>query len=96
MDVLLQAIGISDDSTRLSVFVDDTIGKLSEVTTTLKVSSVNIQSLFCWPEKKYPGITQILLRVAKKDEETAIKALEAIGFKVRTQYEKDITHFLPV
>ena len=95
MDVLLQAIGISDDSTRLSVFVDDSIGKLSEVTNTLKVSSVNIQSLFCWPEKKHPGITQILLRVARKDEETAIKALEAIGFKVRTRYEKDITQFLP-
>ncbi len=95
MDVLLQAIGISDDSTRLSVFVNDTIGRLSEVANALEVSSVNIQSLFCWPEKKYPGITQILLRVAKKDEEPAVKSLEALGFKVKTQYEKDITQFLP-
>ena len=95
MDVLLQAIGISDDSTRLSVFVNDTIGRLSEVANALEVSSVNIQSLFCWPEKEYPGITQVLLRVAKKDEEPAVKSLEALGFKVKTQYEKNITQFLP-
>jgi len=95
MDVLLQAIGISDDSTRLSVFVDDSIGKLSEVTNTLDVSRVNIQSLFCWPEKDYPGVTQIIFRVAKKDEEASIKSLKAIGLKVKTQYEKDITQFLP-
>ena len=95
MDVLLQAIGISDDSTRLSVFVNDSIGKLSEVTNTLDVSRVNIQSLFCWPEKEYPGVTQIIFRVAKKDEEASIKSLKAIGLKVKTQYKKDITQFLP-
>jgi len=95
MDVLLQAIGISDDSTRLSVFVNDSVGKLSEVTNTLDVSRVNIQSLFCWPEKEYPGVTQIIFRVARKDEEASIKSLKAIGLKVKTQYEKDITRFLP-
>jgi len=95
MDVLLKAIGINEDSTRLSVFVNDSIGKLSEVTNTLDVSRVNIQSLFCWPEKDYPGVTQIIFRVAKKDEEASIKSLRAIGLKVKTQYEKDITQFLP-
>lgn len=95
LDVLLQAIGINEDSVRLSIFVRDSIGKLADVSETLKTANVNIQSLFCWPEKDYPGITQLLLRVSRQDEKTALVALEAIGFKVRNSYHKDITPYLP-
>lgn len=95
MGVLLGAIGISDNSIRLGVFVKDTIGKLSELTETLKNAGVNIQSLFCWPEKKYPGITQLLIRIASDDGPAAIEALTEKGFKVKNRYEKDITPYLP-
>lgn len=95
MGVLLQAIGISEDSVRLSIFVKDSIGKLAEVAATLKDAGVNIQSLFCWPESKYQGITQLVLRVASDDEERAISALTAEGCKVKNKYEKDISPFLP-
>ena len=44
MGVLLDAIGISDNSIRLSVFVDDTIGKLAELTETLSQAGINIQT----------------------------------------------------
>ncbi len=95
LDILLQAIGISDDSVRLSIFVKDSIGRLSEVTEALKQANVNVQSLFSWPEKEYPGVTQLIFRIPDKDEKIATAALEKIGFKVRNHYVKDITPFLP-
>lgn len=95
MGVLLQAIGISEDSIRLSIFVRDSIGKLAEVTDCLKDAGINLQSLFCWPESKHEGITQIVLRISSQDGDKAISALTAKGFKVKSKYEKDITPFLP-
>jgi len=95
MEVLLEAIGISDDSVRLGVFVRDSIGALAEVTELLRKAGINIQSLFCWPEKDHPGVTQLVMRVAAADGDRAIKALSAGGFKVKTRYERDIVPFLP-
>ena len=96
MGVLLQAIGISDDSIRLSIFVKDSIGKLAEVSASLRDAGVNIQSLFCWPESEYEGITQMVLRVTSQEGDKAISALTAQGFKVKSKYEKDISPFIPV
>jgi acetoin utilization protein AcuB len=95
MGVLLQAIGISDDSVRLGVFVVDSIGKLAEVSQTLRDAEVNIQSLFCWPETEYKDVTQLVLRVASSDEEKAISVLTAKGFKVLNSYKQDISDLLP-
>jgi acetoin utilization protein AcuB len=96
MAVLLEAIGISDDSVRLGIFVRDSIGALAEVAGLLKQDGVNIQSLFSWPEKNHPGVTQLVIRVAAGDGDKAIKALTGGGFKVKTRYEKDIVPFLPI
>jgi acetoin utilization protein AcuB len=95
MAVLLEAIGISDDSLRLGIFVRDSIGALAEVAGLLKQNGINIQSLFCWPEKNHPGVTQLVIRVAAGDGDKAIKVLNGGGFKVKTRYEKDIVPFLP-
>lgn len=95
MEVLLEAIGISDDSVRLGVFVHDSMGALAGVTELLRKANINIQSLFCWPEKNHPGVTQLVMRVAATDGEKAIKALDEGGFKAKTRYEKDIAPFLP-
>jgi len=95
MDILLEAIGISDESARLAVFVRDSIGQLEKVTEVLKEANINIQSLLCWPEKKFPGITQMVFRVSAGDSDNAIKTLNNNGLKVKLQYEKDISPFLP-
>ena len=95
MGVLLDAIGISDNSIRLGVFVNDKTGKLAELTETLSQADINIQSLFCWPEKNHTDITQLVLRVASNDGPKAIEVLTTKGFKVKNKYEKDITPFLP-
>lgn len=95
VEVLLKAIGISDDSVRLGVFVVDSMGVLAQVSETLRDAEINILSLFCWPEHDHPGITQLLIRVSLQDEAKTIEALNAKGFKVKNRYEKDITPFLP-
>jgi len=95
MGVLLRAIGMSDDSVRLGVFVDDSIGRIAEVANILKDEHINIQSLFCWPTTDHPGITHLVIRVAGDEGAKAVVALEKGGFKVLTKWEKDITPYLP-
>ncbi len=95
MEVLLEAIGISDDSMRLGVFVKDTLGTLAEVSKLLRDEKINIQSILTWPEKHYPGVTQLVMRVAAQDGNRAINTLRAKGFKVKSGYAKDITPYLP-
>jgi len=93
--VLLKAIGISDESTRLSVFVRDKVGTLAELTAALQAAEVNIQSLISFPEPEYPGVFELVLRVAGKDGDNAIKALTTKGFKVKSKYAKDLTPYIP-
>ncbi|WP_028585893.1 CBS and ACT domain-containing protein [Desulfogranum mediterraneum] len=95
MAVLLQAIGMGEDSVRLGVFVDDSIGKLADVAMVLKQEQINIQSLFCWPTKDYPGITHLVMRIGGDEGAKAVLALEAAGFRVLTNYEKDLSPYLP-
>ncbi|PIE66448.1 MAG: acetoin utilization protein AcuB [Desulfobacterales bacterium] len=95
MGVLLQAIGMDDDSVRIGVLVDDAIGRLAEVTSILRDEQVNIQSLFCWPTKDHPGVVHLVVRIAGDDGAKAVIALEKGGFKVLTKWEKDLTPYLP-
>ena len=95
MGVLLNAIGMGDNSVRLSVLVKDSIGTLSSLTEILKKEEINIQSMFTTPLKEYPGITQLVMRVTNSDSAKAISTLKSFDYKVLTQYEKDITPFLP-
>lgn len=95
MGVLLEAIGISEESVRLGVMVRDSIGALANVSDILKNNQINIQSLFAWPEKEFADVSQLVMRIPKADSEKAITALQDSGFKVITHYQKDITPFLP-
>lgn len=95
MGVLLDAIGMSDESSRLSVFVDDQVGRLAQVTAALSEMKINIQSFFCYPVPGYKGIVQVVIRVDKNSGEQAKSALEGKGFKVMTKYQQDLSPFLP-
>ena len=55
LGVLLQAIGINEESARFSVLVKDRVGVMADVTKILKDHAVNIRSLFTWPEITFPG-----------------------------------------
>lgn len=95
MGVLLNAIGMSDSSARISVFVKDSIGTLAKLTKILEEQQINIQSVFSWPLRDYPGITQLVLRVPVSESKKAIEALEGNNFSVLTEYVKDIMPYLP-
>ncbi len=95
MGVLLSAIGISDDSIRLSVMVKNSIGTLAKLSKLLSKENVNIQSLFSWPEKDFYGVYQLVMRIPKSDGQKAIAALKSNGYKVIESYVKDITPYLP-
>ena len=95
MAVLLQAIGMNEESLRIGVLVDDQIGRLAEVTAIFQAAGINIQSFFCWPVRDYPEISHLVIRVAKTEGDAAVAALSAGGFKVLTRYEQDLRPFLP-
>ena len=95
MGVLLEAIGMHEDSVRISVLVSDRIGKLAEVTAVLKDHNINIQSLFAWPVRNHPGIHQLVFRLSGDDGPQAAIALNKNNFKVLTRYVKDLRPYLP-
>lgn len=95
MWVLLRAIGISDDTARIEIFVRDGIGQLARVADIFKEADINILSLISWPDTEYEGITQLVLRIAAKDTEKAMAALQEKGIRAKNGYAKDISEFLP-
>jgi len=96
MDVLLRSIGFDDEeSARFTVLVQNRIGIVAEVSRILKEQEINIRSLVTWPEKEYPGVYQLVMRVGLKDKDRAISALSDGGFKVLSEYVHDLTPFLP-
>jgi acetoin utilization protein AcuB len=95
MRVLLQAIGIDKDSARFSVLVQDRKGVIADISKLLDSNQINIRSLVTWPDQDYPGVYQLVLRVAAKDGEQAMAALTAGGFKVLTEYLQDLSPYLP-
>lgn len=95
MEVIMEAIGIDDDSSRFSIMVDDRIGVLAQVTDILKENRINIRSVFSWPDRNFPGYYHLVLRVAGTNRERAVQSLLDGGFKVITDYVEDITPYLP-
>ena len=95
MGILLEAIGMNEESVRICVLVDDRIGTLAEVSAILRDVQINIQSLVTWPVRKYPGIHQLVIRISGDDGPKAVITLNKKGFKVLTHYVKDLSPYLP-
>jgi acetoin utilization protein AcuB len=95
MGVLLDAIGIDEESSRFVVLMEDRIGIVADVTRILKEEKINIRSLVTWPEKTHPGIYQLVLRVGSADGEKTVSVLTGAGFKILTEYVKDLSPYLP-
>jgi acetoin utilization protein AcuB len=95
MGVLLQAIGMSEDSVRIAVLVKDRIGAIADVSSILRDKAINIQSLITLPLREYPDINQLVLRLSGEDGPRAVALLNKNHFKVLTRYVKDLTPYLP-
>ncbi len=93
--VLLEAIGIEKDSARLTVLVKDRVGVISDISQTLREQGINIRSLFTWPEKGHPGVYYLVVRVPAADGEKAASSLKTAGFKILSQYAKNLDPYLP-
>ena len=95
MEVLLDGLGIQDESGRLVVLVRDRIGVLADVCGLLKEENISILSMVTLPLHTYPGIFELVIRVNVADRDRAVSCLSAANYGVITEYKKDLEPFLP-
>jgi acetoin utilization protein AcuB len=95
MGVLLDAIGMSDESVRICVLVRDKIGTIADVAAILRDHEINIESLITTPVRNYPEINQLLIRLSGNDGPRAVAILNKKHYKVLTHYVKDLSPYIP-
>jgi len=95
MEVLLDGLGVKEESGRLEVLVRDRIGVLAGVCNILREANISIVSMVTLPLHMYPGIFELVIRVNAPDRETAVERLSQAGYRVITEYKKDLEPFLP-
>lgn len=95
LEVLVTALGLSEDSSRISLLVRDRIGVLAEVTGWMQRSEINIRSVMVVPLPNHPDIWQLILRVHMTNAVRAAETLKEAGYKVVTEYVEDLSPYLP-
>jgi acetoin utilization protein AcuB len=95
MEIILDGLGIQQESGRLVVLVRDRIGVLADVCGLLKQENVNILSMVTLPLHMYEDIHELVMRVGVADRNKAVDCLTQAGYRVITEYKKDLTPFLP-
>jgi acetoin utilization protein AcuB len=95
MEVLLDGLGIKEESGRLVVLVKDRIGVLADVCTLLKDANISIVSMITLPLHQYPDIHELVMRVISGKRDAAVDCLTRAGYKVITEYKKDLEPYLP-
>ena len=95
MEVLLDALGIEEESGRIAVLVKDRIGALADVCGLLKQKNINIRSMVTLPLHQYPGVYEVVMRLNPTDRANAVEYLTQAGYKVIIDYKKDLGPYLP-
>jgi acetoin utilization protein AcuB len=95
MEVLLDALGVTEENGRIAVLVRDRIGVLADVCGLLARGNINIRSMVTLPLHQYPGISEVVMRLNPADRPSAVEHLTQAGYKVITEYKKDLGPFLP-
>ncbi len=95
MEVLLDGLGIKEESGRLVVLVKDRIGVLADVCGLLKEAGINILSMVTLPLHAYPNIYELVIRVNSADRDPAVDCLMQAGYGVITEYKKDLEPYIP-
>jgi acetoin utilization protein AcuB len=96
MESLLDVLGMSDDSGRVSLLVRDRMGVLAEVGRIMQKEGINIRSVVIVPLKSYDDVGQLIMRVNIAVHPRAVEALREAGFKPITEYVEDLSPYLPV
>ena len=95
MEVLLDGLGVQEESGRLVVLVRDRIGVLADVCSILKDANISIVSMITLPLHQHPGIHELVMRVHSADRDSAVRCLGDSGYRVITEYIKDLEPYLP-
>jgi acetoin utilization protein AcuB len=95
MEVLLMALGMGEESGRLSVLARNRIGVLAEIGRTMQQAAINILSIVTTPLRGYEDVWQLIMRVNLAVQPEAVRVLEQAGFKVITHYVENVTPYLP-
>jgi acetoin utilization protein AcuB len=95
MEVLLDGLGVQEESGRLVVLVRDRIGVLADVCSILKDANISIVSMITLPLHQHVGIHQLVMRVHSADRDSAVRCLGDFGYRVITEYIKDLEPYLP-
>jgi len=95
MEVLLMALGMGEESGRLSVLARNRIGVLAEIGRIMQQAAINILSIVTTPLRGYEDVWQLIMRVNLAVQPEAVRVLEQVGFKVITHYVENVTPYLP-
>ena len=95
MEVLLDGLGVQEESGRIVVLVRDRIGVLADVCSILKDANISIVSMITLPLHQHPGIHELVMRVHSADRDSAVRCLGDSGYRVITEYIKDLEPYLP-
>ena len=95
MEVLLDGLGVQEESGRLVVLVRDRIGVLADVCSILKDANISSVSMITLPLHQHPGIHELVMRVHSADRDSAVRCLGDSGYRVITEYIKDLEPYLP-
>lgn len=93
-EILLTALGMSDDSRRLSLLVKDRVGVLADVGKHMAQAGINIRSVLFVPLRSHQDYWQLILRFHLNNFQKATEVLKDAGFKVLVDYEEDPTPYL--
>lgn len=89
------ALGMGEESGRLSVLARNRIGVLAEIGRIMQQAAINILSIVTTPLRGYEDVWQLIMRVNLAVQPEAVRVLEQAGFKVITHYVENVTPYLP-
>ena len=95
MEVLLNALGMSDDSKRLFLLIRDRIGVLAELGRLMQQAGINIRSIMTLPLHNHPDIWQLMLRVNVGAYDNAARIITEAGYRVIEEYVDDLAPYIP-
>lgn len=95
LEVLLDALGVGENTRRFSLLARDRVGVMGEVGRLMQEAGINIRSTISMPLKEQQNIWHMMLRIDEGNYDKAVATLKGAGFMVITDYVQDLTPYLP-
>lgn len=92
--VLLKAIGVAEDSSRITLLVDNRSAVIEWVTHIIHQAGINIRSIMTLSLPGCDSCWELTLRVNLALKSAAIEALTQAGLQVITEYREDLSQLI--